>query len=154
VVVIESTKGPKTGNYIEMVGSYNPRQKHTEVDGERVKYWIEQGAQVSDTVHNILVSEKIIEGRKVNVLPKKSPVVAEKGEEEAKASEAEASAEESTETSDETSAEKKKEEGSADADASDEKETEDSAPAKGESAEETEKEEESTEEESTEDKKD
>jgi hypothetical protein len=31
------------------------------------------GATVSDTLHNILVSQKIIEGKKINVLPRKSP---------------------------------------------------------------------------------
>lgn len=47
------------------------------LDGERIKYWISNGAQVSDTVHNILVGQKIIEGKKINVLPKKSPIVKE-----------------------------------------------------------------------------
>jgi len=31
-----------------------------------------KGAQPSDTVHNLLLSEKIIEGKKINVLPKKT----------------------------------------------------------------------------------
>ena len=53
--------------------------------------------QVSDTVHNFLVSHKIIEGKKKNVLPRKSPIIDEakvKAEAEAKAAaEAKAKAE-------------------------------------------------------------
>ena len=77
IVVIESTKGPKSRNYIEMLGSYNARLKKTEIKDDRVKHWISQGAQVSDTVHNLLISNKIIEGEKVNPLPKKAPIVGE-----------------------------------------------------------------------------
>ncbi|MDI9354881.1 MAG: hypothetical protein QM532_01455 [Cyanobium sp. MAG06] len=39
------------------------------------------GAQISPTVHNHLISKGIIEGKKKNVLPKKTPV---KKEEKAK----------------------------------------------------------------------
>jgi hypothetical protein len=37
-----------------------------------------QGAQCSDTMHNFLVHGKIIDGKKVNVLPKKKPTVKKK----------------------------------------------------------------------------
>ena len=36
------------------------------------------GAQVTPTVHNLLVSAKILDAKKVNVLPRKSPTVAKK----------------------------------------------------------------------------
>lgn len=74
VVVTDSHQGPKSGNYVEMLGSYDPRKDNPVIQGERVRHWLSQGAQVSDTVHNILVSQKIIEGKKKNVLPKKSPI--------------------------------------------------------------------------------
>jgi len=85
VVVIESTKGPKSGNFIEMLGSYDPHKNTTTLNGERITHWMSHGAQVSGTVHNILINEKIITGKKINVLPKKSPIVKEKKEEEIKA---------------------------------------------------------------------
>jgi small subunit ribosomal protein S16 len=72
VVVTESTRGPKSAKYLEMLGSYNPHQDKVELQSERIKYWLGQGAQSSGTVHNLLVSNKIIEGKKVNVLPKKT----------------------------------------------------------------------------------
>lgn len=72
VVVTESTKGPKSANYLEMLGAYNPHTNSVTVNGDRIKYWISKGAQPSDTVHNILVGQNVIEGKKRNVLPKKT----------------------------------------------------------------------------------
>jgi small subunit ribosomal protein S16 len=83
VVLTESTNGPKSGKFLEILGSYDARDKNvTKIDGDKVKEWIAKGAQVSDTVHNILINQGIIEGDKVNVLPKKQPIVAEKAEDE------------------------------------------------------------------------
>lgn len=70
LIVVEHTEGPKTGNIVEKVGTYNPRSKERQVDAERVKYWMSVGAKPSDTVHNMLVSLGIIDGKKINVLPK------------------------------------------------------------------------------------
>jgi small subunit ribosomal protein S16 len=78
IVVTEKQRGPKSGRYVENVGSYDARSNKREINAERVRYWIDNGATPSPTVHNLLVSEKVIEGKKVNVLPQKSPV---KGEE-------------------------------------------------------------------------
>ncbi len=88
VVVTDSHNGPRTGNHVDLIGSYYPKMGAFQIDAEKAKKWISQGVQVSDTVHNFLVSEKIIEGKKKNVLPKKSPVIDEakvKAEAEAKA---------------------------------------------------------------------
>jgi len=85
VIVTESARGPKSGKNVELLGSYNPRGHSSQLKEERIKYWISQGAQVSPTVHNLLINEKIIEGTKINVLPRKSPVVKEKQAEKEKA---------------------------------------------------------------------
>lgn len=55
-----------------MLGSYNPKMDRIELNAERIKHWIGNGATVSDTVHNLLVTKKIIDGKKINVLPKKT----------------------------------------------------------------------------------
>lgn len=81
VIVTESQRGPKSGDFIENVGSYNPHVNEVVLNAERIKHWIGNGAQVSDTVHNLLISQKIIEGKKINVLPKKTPIVKEEKEE-------------------------------------------------------------------------
>ena len=73
LVVTEHARSTKTGKIIERVGSYNPKTKERILVADRIKYWISVGAQASGTVHNMLISEKIIEGKKINVLPQKSP---------------------------------------------------------------------------------
>jgi small subunit ribosomal protein S16 len=74
LVVLESRRGPKSGDYIENLGSYNTRTDEKKVNAERVNHWISVGAKPSDTAHNLLVELGVITGKKVNVLPKKSPV--------------------------------------------------------------------------------
>jgi len=80
LVLTDSKNSPQSGKFLEVLGSYNARFGKPEIKGDRVTYWISKGAQVSDTVHNLLINEKIIEGKKINVLPRKSPVKKE-GEE-------------------------------------------------------------------------
>lgn len=86
VVVTDSKTGPNSGKHIEIVGSYDARQKdRATVKADRIQHWIAQGAKVSDTVHNVLVDLGIVEGNKKNSLPKKTPIVKEPTEEELKA---------------------------------------------------------------------
>ena len=66
MVITEKKRAPKSGAYLEMLGSYNPQTKKTELKNDRIKHWIMQGAQISATAHNILVSAKIIEAKKIN----------------------------------------------------------------------------------------
>ena len=89
IVVIEHTRGPKSGNFVEQVGSYNPKTKDLQLKDDRVKYWISVGAQPGGTVHNMLVNKGVIKADKINVLPQKSPVVKEVEEEEVKEEKAE-----------------------------------------------------------------
>ena len=44
---------------------------------DRIQHWLSMGAQASGTVHNLLVSHKVIDAKKVNVLPKKTAPVKE-----------------------------------------------------------------------------
>lgn len=74
IVVIEHTQSPKAGDFVEKIGTYNPKTKAQNINAERVKYWISVGAQPSDTMYNMLISAGIIEGKKRNVLPRKSPI--------------------------------------------------------------------------------
>jgi len=99
IVVTDKRTGPKSDKHVARLGSYNPKMNHIQIDAEAAKDWLSKGVQPSDTVYNILVGQKIVEGRKKNVLPKKSPIIDEealakaKEEEEAKAAaEAEAKA--------------------------------------------------------------
>lgn len=73
IVVAEHTTSPRSGNFVEKIGTYNPKTKQNTLNAERAKYWLSVGAKASGTVHNMLVSLGVIKGKKVNVLPKKSP---------------------------------------------------------------------------------
>jgi small subunit ribosomal protein S16 len=77
IVVTDKRTGVKSDKHVDRLGSYNPKMNHVQIDGEKAKEWIAKGVQPSDTVHNILVSQKVIEGKKKNVLPKKSPIIDE-----------------------------------------------------------------------------
>ncbi|MEK7478026.1 MAG: 30S ribosomal protein S16 [Patescibacteria group bacterium] len=77
VVVTDSRHSTKTGKFIEIVGSYDARQsasRRTQLNAEKIKEWIGKGAQVSETVHNLLVKNKIIEGQTINLVPEKKVV--------------------------------------------------------------------------------
>lgn len=77
VVLTDSENGPKSGKYLENLGWYDTRLKNKaaeQLNLERVKYWMSQGAKPSVTLHNFLVSEKVIAGEKLNALPKKTPI--------------------------------------------------------------------------------
>ncbi len=58
VIVTEHTKKPK-GEYLELLGTYNPHEKQFKVKKDRVEYWVSKGAGVSPTVNNLLVNYKV-----------------------------------------------------------------------------------------------
>jgi len=89
IVLTESQNSTKTGRVLEVLGNHDPRFHNPTIKADRVKHWISVGAKPTDTMHNLLVTQKIIEGKKKNVLPRKSPIVKEpSAEEKAKAAEA------------------------------------------------------------------
>lgn len=73
LIVTPQTYKPKTHKFIEDLGFYDVKSGVYKFKADRVKYWIGVGAKITPTVHNFLIKEKIIEGKKINVLPKKSP---------------------------------------------------------------------------------
>lgn len=87
VVLTDSKNGPKSGKYLKNLGWYDTRIKNKveQIDVEAVKEWMSKGAKLSVTLHNFLVSNKVITGKKINALPKKTPIKKEVPAEEAKA---------------------------------------------------------------------
>jgi small subunit ribosomal protein S16 len=67
IVVTDKRRSPKSGKFIEEVGFYNPITKEKGFKRERIKYWLSQGVDTSDSVHNLLVKEGIIQGKKIPV---------------------------------------------------------------------------------------
>ena len=65
VVIIDSHKA-RDGQYVDLIGTYNPLNDETHLDVEKAKKWISCGVQPTETVRTLLVRENILE-------PKKAP---------------------------------------------------------------------------------
>jgi small subunit ribosomal protein S16 len=63
LVISEKTKDP-FGEVLEILGSYNPHSKELVAKGDKIKFWLSKGAQMTGTVNNLLVEKKVIEGQK------------------------------------------------------------------------------------------
>jgi len=61
-IVAADSRAPRDGKFIERVGSYNPNTNPATIDlnFERALYWMEVGAQPTDTVRNILSREGVM----------------------------------------------------------------------------------------------
>lgn len=87
LVVVDKRTGPKSNKHVDHLGSYNPKLGQVQIDAAKAKDWLSKGVQASDTVYNLLITNKVIEGKKRNALPKKTPIIDEaklKAEAEAK----------------------------------------------------------------------
>ena len=60
-IVIADARAPRYGKFTEKIGTYNPNTNPATVDlnFERALYWVEVGAQPTDTVRNILGHEGV-----------------------------------------------------------------------------------------------
>ncbi len=77
-VLTDSKNSTKSGRFLEILGTYNPKAGETNFKSDRITYWVSKGAQLSDTMHNFLVHQKVIQGKKKNVLQKKTPTIKRK----------------------------------------------------------------------------
>ncbi len=66
IILLEKAKDPR-GDFLEDLGFLNPLTKKTVLKVERIKYWLSQGAQSTGSVHNLLIKQGIIKGKKVKV---------------------------------------------------------------------------------------
>ena len=55
-VVVADQRSPRDGKFIELVGNYDPKKAgdNSNIDLSRIDYWIQNGAQPSDTVRSII----------------------------------------------------------------------------------------------------
>jgi small subunit ribosomal protein S16 len=74
------------GPPVEYLGSYNPRSKEASFNKERILFWISKGAEPTVTVHNLLIKNQVISGKKKAV---KIPLVQPKKEDKEVAEKAE-----------------------------------------------------------------
>ncbi len=61
-IIVADSRAPRDGKYIERIGSYNPNTHPATItlDFDRALYWLQTGAQPSDTVRNILSDEGVL----------------------------------------------------------------------------------------------
>ena len=76
LVLTDSKNGPKSGKYLKVLGSYDARRENKveQFDVPAIKEWMSKGAKLSVTVHNFLVSKKVLTGKKLNALPKRTKI--------------------------------------------------------------------------------
>jgi small subunit ribosomal protein S16 len=60
-IVVANSESPRDGRFIERIGTYNPLPETPEVhiDAERYKYWMDNGAQPSDTVRSLMKKQNV-----------------------------------------------------------------------------------------------
>jgi len=61
-IVVADSRAPRDGKFIERLGSYNPNTNPATIDlnFERALYWVQTGAQPTDTTNNILSREGVL----------------------------------------------------------------------------------------------
>jgi len=55
-IVVADSRSPRDGRFIEEIGTYDPLKEPSEikVDAEKAKYWVQNGAQPTETVKKLL----------------------------------------------------------------------------------------------------
>jgi len=61
-IVATDSRNPRDGRFIEVIGTYNPVPANYElkIDEEKALYWLNNGAQPTDTVRSLLSNKGII----------------------------------------------------------------------------------------------
>jgi small subunit ribosomal protein S16 len=79
LIISEKARDP-WGTFLEVLGQYDPLAKPKKIafNADRIKYWLSKGAQASETVHNMLIDLKIVEGKKRKAHPTHKAPVEEK----------------------------------------------------------------------------
>jgi len=72
-IVISHDKEKRDSKAIEYVGYYLPHDKKSEINADRVKYWLSVGAQPTETVRTLLVKQNIMEAPKYKRVFSKKP---------------------------------------------------------------------------------
>lgn len=88
LIVQEKARDPHDKN-AEILGWYNPYTKAKELKKERIAYWLSQGAEPTDTLHNLFVDEGLITDKKektFKISKKRKEKIAEKNKKAIEAS--------------------------------------------------------------------
>ena len=66
-LVVSERRSKVTGQEVESLGWYDPKSKERKFNKERILLWLQNGAQKTDSVHNLLIRDGIIEGSRIAV---------------------------------------------------------------------------------------
>jgi small subunit ribosomal protein S16 len=72
IVLTDSRRAPRSGGFIEILGSYNAQQGEPQFKKDRIEHWLKQGIQTSDSIHNLFVRNGILKAKKRDVSSKKN----------------------------------------------------------------------------------
>jgi small subunit ribosomal protein S16 len=72
IVVLEKASSPKAGTYTDLLGTYDPKTKAFTLAEDRLKDWMSKGAQLSDSLNNLLIAKGVIQGEKKALISKKN----------------------------------------------------------------------------------
>ena len=59
-IVVADSRSPRDGAFIEELGYYNPATNETQIDADKAKTWVGNGAQPTETVRNLFKKNGII----------------------------------------------------------------------------------------------
>ena len=61
-IVVADSRSPRDGRFIETIGTYNPMTDPATVtvDADKAKKWIANGAQLTDTVKDLLKKNNVL----------------------------------------------------------------------------------------------
>jgi small subunit ribosomal protein S16 len=64
-IVVADSRSPRDGKFIEVIGQYAPRQGEQALNlkSDRANYWLDNGAQPSDTVRSLLRKAGVLKAR-------------------------------------------------------------------------------------------
>lgn len=62
VVVIDSHKA-RDGQYVDLIGTYNPLTEDLNLDADKAKKWIDCGVQPTESVRTLLVRTNVLHPR-------------------------------------------------------------------------------------------
>lgn len=83
-VVVADVRSPRDGKYVESVGWYNPFEteddKLLHLNAERLQYWIDQGAEITDRVEALIArgAPSIIHKRNEKTIAHRAKVAAKR----------------------------------------------------------------------------
>ncbi|MCS7184008.1 MAG: 30S ribosomal protein S16 [Patescibacteria group bacterium] len=71
-IVLQERRSKLLGKIIEKLGWWNPRKKIGQFNEDLINFYLRNGAQVSDSVWNLLIKKNVIKGKKRKISIKKS----------------------------------------------------------------------------------